>query len=179
MLVFYFMEWKEVYYNDLETNIEVTRCGKVRRVHKKWMSTHKLIKYGEVDFSKLKKCKGYLLIGIYVNGLKLKKSTYVHQLVAAAFLDYKFQGHELVIDHIDSNKINNNLDNLRLITNRENCSKERTLKTNLPVGVWFDKTRNNYQCKIRINKKQYHLGRFKTIDEASQAYQNKLNTLNQ
>jgi hypothetical protein len=170
------MEWSKVLFNGLETNIEVTRCGKVRRVKVDWMKYTTSAKIGEVDFNKLKINKGYRLITIQIKGLK-QKTVRIHQLVASAFLDYKFQGHKLVVDHIDSNQLNNNLDNLRVISHRENISKEKNLKRKFPVGVYFEKSRNKYRASIFINYKQNTLGYFNTPEEASNAYQLKLKEL--
>jgi hypothetical protein len=169
------MEWKAVYYNGLETNIEVTKCGRVRRVRVDWMKYK--TKIGEVDFSILRlHPMGYLLIGVQIKTLK-PKTLYIQQLIAAAFLDYKFNGNKLVVDHIDSNKLNNNVVNLRIITNRENNSKERSIKSGLPVGVVYNKENKKYRSLIEINKKRVHLGYFITPQEASNAYQNKLKSL--
>jgi hypothetical protein len=169
------LEWKPVLYNGIETNVEVTRCGRVRRVKVDWMQRNRVI--GEIDFNTLKLNKNYKCIGIQIKGLKLK-NIFVHQLVAAAFLDYKFGNFpNEVVDHIDSNKINNYINNLRVITQRENCSKEKTIKSGLPVGVCFFKRDKNYRACININNKKIHLGYFNTPEEASQAYQNKLKEL--
>jgi hypothetical protein len=166
------LEWKPVFYNGFETNIEVTKCGRVRRVKVIWMK--KSGKISEVDFDKLKLHKhGYRNIIIQVDTIG-EKNIKVHQLIASAFLKYKFKGHENVVDHIDSNKLNNHLDNLRVVSNRENNSKERTKKSGLPVGVCFNKNDKKYQSYIYINGKQQHLGKFNTIKEASNVYQNKL-----
>jgi hypothetical protein len=173
-------KWYPVYYNGLETNVEVTKCGRVKRIKKDWYgngSGSYQIKYEEIDFSKLKAHhQGYYRIKIQIKEID-RKTVYVHQLVASAFLDYKFQGHKLVVDHIDSNKQNNHVNNLRVITNRENVSKEKAIKSGLPAGVFFNKTAKKYQSNITINSKQIYLGIFNTINEASQAYQNKLKTI--
>jgi hypothetical protein len=169
------MEWTKVLFNGLETNVEVTRCGKIRKVKVDWMIYE--IKLGEINFDNLKlDSSGYKRVGIKVKdcGTKSKR---LHQLMAAAFLGYQFNGNKLVVDHIDSNKLNNHIDNLRVITQRENVSKEKTFKSGLPVGVWFDKSRNKYFSQIYINKKHFRLGRFNTIEEASNAYQTKLKSL--
>lgn len=173
------LDWCPVFYNGLETNVEITKCGRVRKVKVDWYgksSGSYLIKYGEVDFNKLKKSTKYKQIGIQIKQLN-PKTVYVHQLVAAAFLEYKFQGNNLVVDHIDSNPLNNNLKNLRVISNRENNSKERTIKSGLPTGVSLCKNINKYTAEIHINNKSFFLGRYKTVEEASQAYQNKLNSI--
>lgn len=175
------LQWFPLLYNGLETNIEVTKCGLVRKVKVDWYGNGKgknRIKLGEIDFERLKLSKnGYKRVGIQIKGLK-ERPVSVHQLVAAAFLDYKFENkYKLVVDHIDSNKLNNNLDNLRIVTNRENCSKERTIKSGLPAGVTFDKPLNKYKSRICIGNKRVHLGYFNTIEEAETAYLQKLYTL--
>jgi hypothetical protein len=165
--------WTKVYYNGLETNIEVTKCGRVRRVRVDWMQRNTLI--GEIDFSKLKLDKNnYKLISIQIKELK-PKPIKVHQLISAAFLNYEFNGFNKVVDHIDSNPLNNNLNNLRVVSHRENMSKEKTLKSGLPVGV--HKQGKKYISQIQINKKCVYLGYYNTIEEASNAYQTKLKSL--
>jgi hypothetical protein len=168
------LEWFAVPYNGLETNIEVTQCGRVRRVKKDWMQRNRVI--GEIDFNKLKTPNRYTQISIKIKAYK-SKTIYVHQLIAAAFLNYKWQGQKLVVDHIDSNKDNNHVNNLRLITSRENISKERSLKSGLPTGVYFYKRDKKYRAAININRKYIYLGNYNTPEEASQAYENKLKTL--
>lgn len=173
-------EWKSVLFNGLETNLEVTKCGRVRKVPKDWYgkgSGSCKVKYGEVDFSKLKPhTYGYQQVNIKAKGLE-SRCVQLHQLVAAAFLGYKFEGLKSVVDHIDSNPLNNNVDNLRVVTQRVNASKERTLKRGLPVGVYYWKITNRYYSKIYINNKSIFLGYYDTPEEASQAYQNELKTI--
>ena len=119
--------------------------------------------------------KGYKRVELYFEGKR--KEFKVHQLVAMAFLNHIPCGYGLVVDHIDNNKKNNNIDNLQLITQRENSSKDR--KGNCKsVGVYYHKRDKLYYSQIQINKINYHLGCYKTEEEASVAYQNKLQTLN-
>jgi hypothetical protein len=171
------LEWKPVYYNGLETNVEVTKCGKVKKVQKEWYGFSKYcsnIIYGEIDLTKLKLNKnGYRQIGIQIKEFK-PRQVHIQQLVASAFLDYKWNGHDFVVMHLDDNPLNNNLSNLQIGTNRKNCSQERTIKTGLPVGVCWHKKAKKYLAQIHINGKNNYLGLFNTIEEASQAYQNKL-----
>ena len=68
------------------------------------------------------------------------------------------------IDHIDMNKINNNLSNLRIVNNQQN-----SFNTNAKGYTWRQKV-NKYQANIRINNKLIHLGLFTTEKEARQAY---------
>lgn len=110
---------------------------------------------------------GYLCVNV-------KGKKYVHQLIAEAFLNHKTKGHKgKVVDHIDNDRMNNKLSNLQLITNRQNCSKNRTGISD-KTGVFWRKNRGHWFSQIQINGKQTYLGSFKTELEASNAYQNKL-----
>lgn len=40
------------------------------------------------------------------------------------------------------------------------------------LGICFDKNRNKYQASMRMDKKQIYIGRFATLDEALNAYNN-------
>jgi hypothetical protein len=172
-------EFKPVLYNGIETNVEVTKCGRVKRVKKDWYGTHKKAnstKLGEVDFTKLNNLS-YKRLDIKLKNGEVKHVK-VHQLVASVFLGYKFNNFpNEVVDHIDSNILNNNLSNLRVVTHRVNASKEKTIKSGLPVGVRYNKKAKKYESYIKINNKYTYLGYYKTIEDASQAYKNKLKTI--
>jgi hypothetical protein len=76
------------------------------------------------------------------------------------------------VDHIDGNKGNNLIRNLRDATNAENC-RNRGPQTNSTTGlkgVCFDKARNKWKASIMANGKFYNLGRFATPEEAANAY---------
>ena len=62
--------------------------------------------------------KLYPLVGLSKNNKKVGYT--IHQLVAMAFLDHSPNGYNSVIDHIDGNPMNNRLDNLQVVTQREN-----------------------------------------------------------
>ena len=102
------------------------------------------------------------------------KGFQVHQLVAMAFLNHIPCGYKLVVDHIDGNKLNNHLDNLQVITNRENTSKDRRGGSSRYVGVCFRKDTKKWKAQIQINGKIKNLGSFTNELEAGEAYQNKL-----
>ena len=104
-----------------------------------------------------------------VNGKK--KTIRTHLLIANAFFNHITNGcQKIVVDHIDNNKLNNNVDNLQLITNRENTSKNKINKTSKYTGVYWDKARNKWHVEIRFGKIKKHLGRFDCELEASNAY---------
>jgi hypothetical protein len=72
----------------------------------------------------------------------------------------------LVVDHIDQNRANNRIENLRLATKSEN-NRNRSVD-----GITFDKSRNLWKAQTSINNKNVLLGRYKTEQEAKEAYQN-------
>ena len=121
----------------------------------------------------LNKKTGYIYISLSAGG-KVKKYN-IHQLVAIAFLNHVPCGHKEVIDHIDENKLNNYLENLRITTNRINCSKTKRGVTSKYVGV--RKNKGKFESRIRIGNTRKYLGRFTTEIEAHNAYQNALNEI--
>jgi hypothetical protein len=116
-----------------------------------------------------KDTKGYRVVCLLKNGDK--KYIRVHQLVAMAFLNHVPCGHKLVVDHKDENKSNNVLSNLRLLTNRENCSPSNSNLTSKYTGVHWAKAQNVWRASIRHNGKKVRLGSHDTELEASNAYQ--------
>ena len=75
------------------------------------------------------------------------------------------------IDHINGVRDDNRKDNLRSISTAENQknTKKRSDNTSGITGVTFDKRRNNYRVYINVNRKQIHIGYFKSLDEAIEA----------
>ena len=100
-----------------------------------------------------------------------KKTIRVHQLVAMAFLNHTPCGHDVEVNHIDGNKLNNNLSNLELLTNEQHKAKSVN-KTSSYLGVY--KANNMWRAQMYINGKNKYIGNFKTELEAHHAYQKKL-----
>jgi len=77
------------------------------------------------------------------------------------------------IDHIDHNRSNNRISNLREATNSENL-RNRTLQSNNKYGVnginYSDEI-NRWYARISVDKKRIHLGYFRTKEAAIQARQ--------
>ena len=96
----------------------------------------KSLKFGKERILKQNQTyKGYLVVTLSENGKT--KTRNVHVLVAMAFLDHKPDGtQKVVVDHIDNNKNNNTLDNMQLISHRENVSKDRYNETGY-TGVYL------------------------------------------
>jgi len=111
----------------------------------------------------------------YLRVALLGKDFRIHQLVAMAFLGHKPNGMELVVDHINGNKTDNRVQNLRIVTQRENCVGGN--KTSDYKGVHFCNTAKKFIAKIYINGKSKYLGRFDRDIDASLAYQKALKEL--
>lgn len=127
--------------------------------------------------SKEKKLSPVLVNGYYQLKLyKNKKYKYfkIHQLVAMAFLNHTPCGFELVVDHINNIKTDNKLENLQVITQRENSYKEQGKHTSKYKGVSWYKATNKWHSQIQINKRTKHLGFFVNEYDAHLAYQKAL-----
>ena len=123
----------------------------------------------------LKPCldgRGYYKVTLSKDGKT--KTIRIHILVATAFLGHKPDGYKIVVDHIDNNKLNNNLTNLQLITHRENISKDKKNGTSKYKGVYLEKNANKWRSQILIDSKKKHLGLFTSEEEAHEAYQKAL-----
>lgn len=68
--------------------------------------------------------KGYLMVNLYKSGVG--KLIPIHRLIALTFIPNPENKPE--IDHIDTNRKNNSIDNLRWCTRKENCNNPLTLK---------------------------------------------------
>jgi len=84
------------------------------------------------------------------------------------------------IDHIDRCKTNNNINNLREVSQSENCRNVNVKKNNKLgyKGISIHKGSGLYRANICINRKQNLIGYYKTLDEAIIGYNNYLNQLN-
>ena len=105
---------------------------------------------------------------------KDRKQVKVSVLVAMAFLNHIPNGYVgFTVDHIDNNPLNNNVNNLQVITKRENSSKDRKGISKY-TGVTFNKKSNKWRSQIWIDGKNKTLGIFDDELEAHRAYQKEL-----
>jgi len=105
------------------------------------------------------------------------KTCIIHSLVANAFIDNS--ENKPCIDHINCNKLDNNVINLRWATTIENGRNTCIQKNNSSgvKGVYFDKDRNKWCAHVKVNYKRRFIGRYATLKEAKHARQNKVNEL--
>lgn len=158
--------WKDIM--NYEGRYQVSNLGRVRSLDRKVRNhlAERMIKGRIIKGSVNKNGYRYVVL-TKENNLK---GFSVHQLVAMAFLGHKPNGYKLVVDHIDNNKLNNSLNNLQIIKNRENVSKDNRGVSKY-TGVSWNKQVNKWQSHIRCGKVSKNLGTFKSEVRASIAYQ--------
>ena len=147
---------------------EVSNLGNVKSLGNNQARKERILKPSPV--------RGYLGVCLCINNIK--KTIPVHKLVWKTFNGDIPKGLEL--DHIvEGNKYNNRLDNLQLLTTRENLQKHyKTKKSSSKyLGVSWNKRGKKWTSSIYINGKLKRLGSFTDELEASKAYENELKTL--
>ena len=78
-----------------------------------------------------------------------------------------------LIDHIDGNKRNNRISNLRLVSQLVNGqNRHRANKNNRSTGVLgvYQTKSGKFSAKIKVRRKSFSVGTFDSIDEAQAAY---------
>ena len=98
------IEWREILNHE---NYEVSNTGLIRR-----KSNQVLLKQTLVDST-----RGYKVVSLFTN--KKRYTKYIARLVWNTFNGCNC---EHTIDHIDRDSTNNNLDNLRCVTHKENSN---------------------------------------------------------
>lgn len=95
-----------------------------------------------------------------------RKMVKVHRLVALTLLENK--ENKKAVDHIDNNKSNNKLDNLRFATNQENNRNTGLNQNNTSSvkGVTYNKHAKKWCAFVKVNDKRKHLGYFRDLEDA-------------
>jgi hypothetical protein len=78
-----------------------------------------------------------------------------------------------IIDHIDGNKLNNKIDNLRVVSdliNSQNVRHPRSSNKSGYLGVSWHKKDKRWHAHIRVNKKTVFLGGYHSPDVAYVTY---------
>ena len=146
-------KWKSV--NGF-ANYEISNCGRVRNA-----TTERMLKSSDDGY-------GYLKINLQKEGKSCTMK--IHRLVAEAFVDNP-EGKRCV-DHIDSNRKNNNCENLRPATHAEN-NRNRSKRANASssyYGVSWVKNREKWKAQISINGTVVNLGSFVEEKEAAAVF---------
>lgn len=128
----------------------------------RWKNSKRRVKAGDVAGAV--NGDGYILIRL--NGILHR----AHRL-AWLYVNGSFPSKDL--DHIDGNRTNNAIANLRQCSRGENLQNQRLPSKNnalKSLGVCFNKQSSKFHAQITYNRTRYHLGYFKNKDEAHAAY---------
>lgn len=115
--------WKRVVVDDIVLDYEISNLGRIK-------SLKSNLGGGErVGYGNLGKNIEYMTKKIYYtdeNGKKKCKTYLIHRLVAIMFIPNPYN--KPLVDHLDTNKINNRIDNLHWVTQQENMNNDTTKK---------------------------------------------------
>lgn len=163
--------WKDIL--DFEGCYQISSLGNVKsldRVITTKFNVQQNMK-GRLLKPKLSK-DGYYQINLQYNGKS--KHLRVHRLVAVAFIPNELN--LPVVNHIDGNKLNNNVCNLEWCTPLDNNIHRRDVlrkhggKDGVPRGVKWNKEKNIWDSFITIDNKSKFLGYFYKKEDAYSAY---------
>ncbi len=173
--------WKAV--EGYEGYYEVSNTGRVRSLDRTVVAKKgNEIKLKGVELKPLhnRKVDGYLGVSLTKGGIQNRR--YIHQIVAQSFLGHEIDGFNRVIDHIDGDRENNNMENLRIVSNRENSStcyrKDRGSFSSKYIGVDQRKTGGKFRAAIVYDGENIHIGVFTKEIDAHKAYQDALCKIN-
>lgn len=77
------------------------------------------------------------------------------------------------VDHINGDKVDNRLDNLRVVDRAGNSQNQRAAHRDNSsgfLGVTWNKQHCRWQAKLQVNKKMHHVGYFDAPEVAHEAY---------
>ena len=100
--------------------------------------------------------------------LRIRLQSQRYQAHRLAWLYVYGEWPEDQIDHINRNRSDNRIANLREVTHKQNHQNKskRSDNTSGHPGAYWDKQSAKWRAQIRHNQKLIHLGHFATIEEA-------------
>ena len=152
-------------------------------VNEEWKSIDGFIKYQVSNIGRVRNAntgrflkpsvneRGYNAVTLRVDN---QKSTgMIHRLVAQEFLE---KGNGYQVDHINHNKLDNCVSNLRWVSNQQNAmnrSKSSSNASSKYKGVCFNNQQNKWLASIKIHNISKYIGNFVNEKDAARAYNNK------
>lgn len=131
------------------------------------VSTARCVKVGDAACSPGgRTLNGDFYLQVHYKGKKYKS----HRVIWELFNGEIPEGYQ--IDHIDQDKTNNRIENLRLCTRSENKINVgvRSDNSSGAKGVSWKKDVSKWQARIYKDRKCINLGYYDTIEEAAEAY---------
>ena len=118
---------------------------------------------------------GYLRFNVWNEGNS--KTIRYHQLIVKVFIDPSFNSESMTIDHLDHNRSNNSLDNLRVVTRSENDLNrsmyfgkqaiyiddiEESVAVNEEHGIYYSKAFDKFYRFVE------HVGKYRELKESKE-----------
>jgi hypothetical protein len=129
-----------------------------------------LVKYdpgtGKLTFNELPNVHGWINGGGYHVVRLYGTDFYVHRL--AIFITYGVWPE--AVDHVNGNKLDNRISNLRIATRQENLFNSRCRSDSASGVKGVKRHGKGWRAKIKRDGITYSLGTFPTIEEAGEAY---------
>lgn len=155
--------WKPV--SDYEGYYSVSNLGRVRGEQRVVLrSDGKSQTFQQKILSAKTDNVGYPSVNLFKEGKG--KTMRIHKLMQKEFLSSGY------IDHIDGDRANNNINNLRACSQSQNAANSKLNKNSTSgfKGVsWFE-ANGRWSSHITINGKKKHLGYFDDAREAARTY---------
>ncbi len=124
------------------------------------------LKDGSIKYSKVK-CKpnnyGYIILEVAKRNIRYHVAVWI----LSTGRDIP-KGYE--IDHINGNKLDNKIENLRLVTHRQNTQNMRCHREGCLLGVQYRADKRKWNPRIWINGKKISLGYYWSPKEAEKVY---------
>jgi hypothetical protein len=93
-----------------------------------------------------------------------RKSTLLHRIIAKTFIPNP--DNRKTVDHIDNNRLNNCVSNLRWATYKENNCNKATISSTGHRNIHVEKRTGKYAVRHKVDKKQVGFGTYDTIEAA-------------
>ena len=133
-----------------------------RKNNLRWNNIHANKPAGCKHKSTVNQYKSWV-VGINYNNKKILTCSRIIFLLHNGFLTEGKQ-----VDHIDNNSLNNNPDNLRELTNRQNSYNRKLPKNNTSghKGVSWSKKSKKWKVEIIVNGKSHYFGLYEKLEDA-------------
>ena len=152
--------WKDI--PGYENLYQIDINGNVKALKKEWKTGKNLLRKKDEHLLKyFIKCNGYKYVTLCKDGISKQQS--IHYLLALTYIENPLN--KKCINHIDGNKLNNQIINLEWATYKEN--NNHALKNKLRVMPTGKKNGYSVKVGVQINNSIYR--EFDTIKECAES----------